>query len=156
MHSGPWCDSSKRARLAGGKLHRPTSLQRHNVRVIRRPLNDRACCETPRTVQIFIGGEFIGGASELLSLMDQGKFKSMLSSASNRSFPDPIAKLIKQHVSSNKDSGPSEVEQQGAALASTLEKDVAWNEVKVGCAPAPSQRACIHCMERRQHCCVGP
>ena len=85
-------------------------------------------------MQIFIGGDFVGGATELIQLLDDGKLKSKLKSASNRAFPDNIAKLVREHVASEKDSGPSAEEQKGKKLEEALEQKVQWTEQSVGCA----------------------
>lgn len=85
-------------------------------------------------LQIFVGGDFVGGASELQALIDDGGLQRKLSAANDNAFPPNIAALVEKHVAAASEAGPSKEEQKAAALAQQLASQLAWPEQLVQCA----------------------
>lgn len=69
-------------------------------------------------VQIFIGGVFAGGASQLLDLIANNELQPKLTAAEGKSaFPEGIAELVEQHAKEDK---PTAVDPEVVALSATL------------------------------------
>jgi hypothetical protein len=109
-------------------------------------------------MQIFIGGSFIGGATELLTLIDSGILKQRLASTNRAAFPEGIAALIAQHTAADvadKVMGPSPQETQAAELAAELASSVNWVEKIVGCVGLLAAH-CVFACNRSVLKCLTP
>eukprot|EP00892_Ulva_mutabilis_P005886 jgi/Ulvmu1/366/UM001_0373.1 len=71
--------------------------------------------------QIFIGGEFIGGASELLDIIKKEELTQRLDAAAGKAaFPNDIATLIEQHAPEEKSTEDEEVTELRKTLKNTM------------------------------------
>ena len=72
-------------------------------------------------VQIFIGGEFIGGASQLIDLIAKDGLQAQLKAAEGKSaFPKDIADLVAAHAKEQKPTVDPEVAALGAKMKDKL------------------------------------
>jgi hypothetical protein len=84
-------------------------------------------------VQIFVGGEFVGGASELSNLIETGELANMLSNTQGRqAFPSKIADLVKNHTPSSKGAAKDPEDEKAEALGNILANELTWTQRRVG------------------------
>lgn len=82
------------------------------------------CCRleiSSHPVQIFIGGDFIGGASQLIDLITNNALEAQLKAAEGKSaFPKAIAELVAEHAEEQKPTVDPEVAALGAKMNEKL------------------------------------
>jgi hypothetical protein len=88
-------------------------------------------------LQIFVRGEFVGGASELVHLIETGELANMLSNTEGRqAFPSNIADLVKKHTPSSEDVAKAPEEEKAETLGNILANELTWTQRRVGCVAA--------------------
>jgi hypothetical protein len=83
-------------------------------------------------LQIFIGGELVGGASDLMNLIEADVLTDMLNKAEDRKpFPPKITDLLSERVSRSTDAAKSSDDEKAEALRKTLADELLWREQRV-------------------------
>lgn len=104
-----------------------------------------------RRTQIFIGGDFIGGASELLDLMGQGKLSERLDAAEGKgAFPDDIATLISQRAPKD---APAAVDEEIQALKKSLKDNMPRSAITATYASRPKKPPPLRLDHPESACC---
>ena len=97
-------------------------------------------------MQIFVAGQFVGGASELIALIDGGGLDAKLAAAQGKpAFPADIADLVAQHVGAAAEAPQSLRDKEAQALGDALASEMTWQDRTIECALA-----------RRRHCAQVP
>jgi hypothetical protein len=83
-------------------------------------------------LQIFIGGELVGGASDLMNLIEADVLTDMLNKAEDRKpFPTKIADLLSERASRSTDAAKSSDDKKAEALGKALADELPWREQRV-------------------------